>query len=81
MTEFGRSPNLDFATLVGLGYRVVLYPLTAFRVALRGAERALTALKKQGHQRDLLPEMLTRPELYDLLGYKDYEARDRQYFG
>src|SRR5207237_3008473 len=68
MTEFGRSPNLDFTTLAGLGYRMVLYPLTAFRVALHAAQRALISLKEQGHQRDLLPEMLTRAELYDLLG-------------
>src|SRR5438067_1897555 len=34
MTEFGRSPNLDFAVLAGLGYRMVLYPVTVFRVAL-----------------------------------------------
>jgi methylisocitrate lyase len=81
MTEFGRSPNLDFATLAGMGYRLVLYPLTALRSALKAAEQTLTAIRDQGHQRDMLPEMLTRAELYDLLGYKSYEERDRQYFG
>src|SRR5262249_39728094 len=80
MTEFGRSPNLDFAALGNMGYRMVLYPLTAFRVGLRSAERALKVLRERGHQRELLPEMLTRAELYDLLGYQDYEARDRSYF-
>ena len=40
MTEFGKSPLLDFATLAGLGYRLVLYPLTAFRAALRGPRHA-----------------------------------------
>lgn len=80
VTEFGRSPILDLATLASLGYRMVLYPLTAFRVALRSAERALTDLRDRGHQRELLPDMLTRAALYDLLGYEDYEARDRSYF-
>ncbi len=80
MTEFGRSPNLDLAALAGLGYRLVLYPLTAFRVALRAAQRTLEELQQKGHQRDLLPEMLTRAELYDLLGYSEYEQRDRAYF-
>jgi methylisocitrate lyase len=80
MTEFGRSPNLDFSLLAGFGYRMVLYPLTAFRVAMRAAQRTLTALREHGHQRDLIPEMLTRAELYDLLGYKGYEERDRAYF-
>src|SRR5438309_8960089 len=38
MTEFGRSPNLDFSALAALGYRLILYPVTAFRVAMRAAE-------------------------------------------
>ena len=81
MTEFGRSPNLDFATLAGLGYRMILYPLTALRAALRAAQETLADLLQKGHQRDRLPQMLTRAELYDLLGYSGYEARDRSYFG
>lgn len=81
MTEFGRSPNLDFATLAAMGYRMVLYPLTALRVALRAAQQTLTEILERGHQRDRLPQMLTRAELYDLLGYAGYEERDRSYFG
>jgi methylisocitrate lyase len=81
MTEFGRSPNFNFATLASMGYRMVLYPLTAFRLAMRAAQRTLAELLEHGHQRDLLPDMLTRAELYDLLGYSDYEQRDRAYFG
>jgi methylisocitrate lyase len=80
MTEFGRSPNLDFARLAALGYRMVLYPVTALRVALRAAEEALREIRDRGHQRELLPRMLTRAELYDLLGYSGYEERDRGYF-
>jgi methylisocitrate lyase len=81
MTEFGRSPSLDFAELARMGYRMVLYPVTAFRAALRAAEATMEEILKRGHQRDLLPRMLTRTELYELLGYADYEARDRAYFG
>jgi methylisocitrate lyase len=81
MTEFGRSPNLDFADLAGMGYRMILYPLTAFRSALQAARDTLADLRARGHQRDRLPAMLTRAELYDLLDYSGYEARDRAYFG
>ncbi len=79
-TEFGRSPNLDVATFGRLGYRMVLFPLTAFRAALQAARDVLADVQAKGHQRDRLPQMLTRAELYDLLGYADYEARDQQYF-
>ncbi|HVK18646.1 MAG TPA: methylisocitrate lyase [Fimbriiglobus sp.] len=81
MTEFGRSPLLDVAALGEMGYRLVLFPLTAFRAAMRAAEETLTDLFRAGHQRSSVARMMTRQELYDLLGYTGYEARDRAYFG
>ena len=81
MTEFGRSPNLDVKTLGELGYRLILFPLTAFRVAMKAAEETLANLMANGHQRDSIPKMQTRAELYDALGYTGYEERDREYFG
>lgn len=81
MTEFGKGPLLDRATLAAMGYRMVLYPVTLFRSALRAAEQTLQDIRAKGHQRDRLPHMLTRAELYDLLGYTGYEDRDRTYFG
>jgi len=80
LTEFGRGPLLDFADLAALGYRAVLYPLTAFRAAMHAAGRALAELRDCGTQRGLLDRMQTRAELYDLLGYTAWEARDRAYF-
>src|SRR5262245_45243417 len=65
-TEFGKSPNLDVAAFAKLGYRMVLFPLTAFRSAMKAAQETLAAIQKQGHQRDRLPTMLSRAELYDL---------------
>jgi methylisocitrate lyase len=81
MTEFGRSPILDFNDLARMGYRLVLYPVSAYRSALKAAQATLADIKKQGHQRDRIEQMLTRAELYDLLQYKDFEERDRKYFG
>lgn len=81
MTEFGKGPLLNFAELAALGYRMVLYPVTALRSALRAAHDTLAELHASGHQRDRVPGMLTRAELYDLLDYHGYEARDRAYFG
>jgi methylisocitrate lyase len=80
-TEFGRSPILDLATFAAMGYRMVLYPLTALRSALRAAQETLQDILEQGQQRQRLSSMLTRAELYELLGYSGYEARDRSYFG
>jgi methylisocitrate lyase len=81
MTEFGRSPIFDFSELAELGYRMVLYPVTTLRMALRAAQTVLADLLAKGHQRDQLGQMLTRTELYELLDYAGYEERDRAYFG
>jgi methylisocitrate lyase len=81
MTEFGRGPLLDFTALAGMGYRLVLYPVSALRAALRAAQEVLADILHKGHQRDRLSQMLTRSDLYDLLDYAGYEARDRTYFG
>jgi methylisocitrate lyase len=80
MTEFGKSPLLDFDDLSSMGYRVVLYPVTLLRVAMKAIESTLTILAADGTQRELLDLMQTRQELYDLLEYDSYEERDREYF-
>jgi methylisocitrate lyase len=80
MTEFGKSPLLTIDELAELGYAGVLYPVTLLRVAMKSMATALAVLRSSGSQRDLLEIMQTREELYDLLGYRDFEDRDRAYF-
>jgi methylisocitrate lyase len=59
---------------------MVLYPVTTLRAALKAAQETLAGILLSGHQRDLLDQMLTRQELYDLLDYRGYEERDRAFF-
>lgn len=76
MTEFGRSPLLTVNELAAMGYRTVLFPMTAFRAMMMAAESVLCEIKERGTQRDLLDRMQTRAELYDLIRYPDYESLD-----
>ena len=69
MTEFGKSPLLSFEELSDFGYRMVIFPMSAFRVAMKASEEFLRALKKNGAQSDWLEKMQTREELYELLNY------------
>jgi methylisocitrate lyase len=78
MTEFGKSPLLDFDDLVALGYRGVLYPVTLLRVAMKAIESTLAVLAADGTQRELVDLMQTREELYDLLDYDVEEQRERR---
>ena len=69
MTEFGKSPLLSFKELAGLGYRMVIFPQSAFRVSMKASQQLLRALKESGTQKEWLKEMQTREELYELLDY------------
>jgi methylisocitrate lyase len=69
MTEFGKSPLLKFEQLEDFGYRMIIFPQSAFRVAMKASEKFFRALKKAGSQKAWLEQMQTRQELYDLLDY------------
>ena len=69
MTEFGKSPLHSFKELADFGYRMVIFPQSAFRVSMKASQKLLSALKESGTQKDWLNEMQTREELYELLGY------------
>ena len=69
MTEFGKSPLLSFEELSDFGYRMVIFPMSAFRVAMKASEEFLRVLKKRGTQSDWIDKMQTRKELYELLNY------------
>jgi len=69
MTEFGKSPLLSFQELSDFGYRMVIFPQSAFRVSMKASEGFLRDLKKQGTQSSWIDKMQTREQLYDLLDY------------
>lgn len=69
MTEFGKSPLLTFDQLSELGYRMVIFPMTAFRVAMKATAEFFAELKRTGTQSKWLDRMQTRKELYELLDY------------
>lgn len=73
MTEFGKTPYISVRQFEQLGYNIVLFPLSAFRVMMKQAEEFLAYLKIAGTQKKYLPKMQTRSELYELLRYKDFE--------
>jgi methylisocitrate lyase len=75
ITEFGQTPLFSVPELNSAGVAIVLYPLSAFRAMNKAAEAVYTAIRRDGHQRNVLGLMQTREELYDRIGYHDYERR------
>jgi methylisocitrate lyase len=69
MTEFGKSPLLSFQELSDFGYRMVIFPQSAFRVSMKASEEFLRDLKRQGTQSGWIKKMQTREQLYELLDY------------
>jgi methylisocitrate lyase len=75
ITEFGHTPLFTTPELGEAGVDIVLYCCSAYRAMNRAAETVYKALLADGHQRNVLDRMQTREELYDYLGYHDYERK------
>lgn len=80
MTEFGKSPLLNVQELGELGYRIVIFPLTAFRVSLKAVGDAYGQLMSDGTQTGFMDDLMTRKEYYDVIGYDQYEKDDNEIF-
>ena len=81
ITEFGQTPLFSVAELGAAGVRLVLYPLSAFRAASKASEAVFAAIRRDGTQQAVTSTMQTRAELYEVLGYHDYEKKLDQLFG
>jgi methylisocitrate lyase len=75
ITEFGKTPLFTADELRSAGVAMALYPLSAFRAMNKAAEAVYNAVRRDGHQKNVLDLMQTREELYDRIGYHEYERK------
>lgn len=80
MTEFGKSRLLNVRELQGLGFNMVIYPVTTLRLAMGAANRGLDVILRDGDQNAILDQMQHRKELYDLLRYEEYNTFDQKLY-
>lgn len=76
MTEFGRTPYFTAKQFEEFGYRIVIFPVSSLRVSAKAVEDLYTSIKRDGSAESMLDRMQTRAELYETIGYSDYEALD-----
>lgn len=77
MTEFGKTPLISVKEFSEMGYEMVIFPMTAFRMMLKSVTEAYETLLKEGTQKTLLDKMKTRSELYELIDYKEFDQLDK----
>ncbi|ANB16754.1 methylisocitrate lyase [Dokdonella koreensis] len=75
ITEFGKTPLFTREELASAGVAIQLYPLSAFRAMNKAAETVYEAIRRDGHQKNVIDLMQTREELYDRIGYHAYEQQ------
>jgi methylisocitrate lyase len=75
ITEFGSTPLFTIDELRSADVAMALYPLSAFRAMNKAALNVYTAIRREGTQKQVVDSMQTRMELYDVIGYHDYEQR------
>jgi methylisocitrate lyase len=80
ITEFGQTPLFNRAQLAGVGVAMILYPLSAFRAMNQAAQKVYEGIRRDGTQENVLGLMQTRKELYDAIGYWDFEQKLDQLF-
>jgi methylisocitrate lyase len=73
ITEFGKTPLFSRDELASAGVAMQLYPLSAFRAMNKAAEAVYTAIRRDGHQQNVVELMQTREELYERIGYHAFE--------
>ncbi|HET6185089.1 MAG TPA: methylisocitrate lyase [Acetobacteraceae bacterium] len=76
MTEFGRTPFFTASEFEAMGYKMVIWPVSALRVANKAQEELYAAIRRDGGTQNMIERMQTRTELYATIGYHDYEALD-----
>lgn len=80
ITEFGATPLFTLDELRDAGVAIALYPLSAFRAMNKAADNVYTAIRRDGTQKNVLDTMQTREELYERIGYHEYERRLNELF-
>jgi methylisocitrate lyase len=80
ITEFGKTPLLTLEELRAAGVSLALYPLSAFRAMSAAALNVYRTVRAHGTQKELIPQMQTRAELYEILNYQAYEKRMDELF-
>lgn len=75
ITEFGSTPLFSTEELASVGVSLALYPLSAFRAMNLAALNVYQTLRQEGTQKNVLSTMQTRMDLYDHLGYHEYEQK------
>jgi methylisocitrate lyase len=76
MTEFGRTPFFTADEFQAMGYAMVIWPVSSLRVAARAQDELYRAIARDGGTHGVIDRMQTRAQLYDTIGYADYEALD-----
>lgn len=76
MTEFGRTPHFTAEQFEDFGFDIVIWPASSLRVAARAVEDLYTHIRTNGGTQGMENRMQTRGELYEVIGYHDYEALD-----
>jgi methylisocitrate lyase len=75
LTEFGQTPLFTTDQLADAGVRLALYPLSASRAMAAAADQVYRTIRRDGTQEAVVDRMQTRAELYEVLGYHEYEQK------
>ncbi len=77
MTEYGKTPYIRAESFRKMGYKFVIFPVTLFRASAKAMERTLDAIMEEGTQENILDDIMSRKEQYDIINYDFYQNFDK----
>lgn len=77
MTEFGRTPFFTAEEFQDMGYDIIIWPATSMRIEASALQELYEHIKENGSCKKLIKKMTNRKDLYDIIGYYDYESLDK----
>ena len=77
MTEFGKTPYLTHIEFEELGFKLVIWPVSSLRCEAEAVRKLYSHLAMKGGQKDYLDNLMTRKNIYNTIGYHDYEILDK----
>ena len=78
MTEFGKTPFITANEFRDLGYKFVIFPVTAFRAAALAMKKCYETLYNEGTQKNIINDLMTRSEQYNVINYEFYSNIDAE---
>jgi len=75
----GKTPILPLQELKEMGYKLVIYPVSAHMAAIKAMQEVLAVLKQEGTTARFASRMVPFQEMFEVVGRSNFTALEKKY--